>query len=245
MAIILAGGYGKRLWPLTRDKPKALLPIAEKPIIEYIIEKLITLYGIEQIIISTNLRFESCFREWIATTNYQNVEIVADKSLSEEEKPGAVKALAEITSNIHSDCLIMAGDNLFNADLKEMIEFYKKKSSPIVALYDLKKLDLAKHYATVLIDQDNRIVDFEEKPSKPKTTLIGTCIYILPKRTLPRLKEYVKKDLGKDQPGRFIEWLHKREPVFGYILEGYWWDIGTPESYCEADRFFSNLHIRK
>ncbi|MEM3538308.1 MAG: nucleotidyltransferase family protein, partial [Nitrososphaerales archaeon] len=184
IAIILAGGYAKRLQPLTKDKPKPLLPIAEKPIIEHIIEKLSMLHEIKHIIISTNLRFESCFREWLSTKNYQNIEIISDKSTCEEEKPGAVKALEEITSNIQNDCLIIAGDNLFTADLKRMIEFYKKKSSPTIALYDLKRHDLVKHYATVLIDQDNRIIDFEEKPSKPKTTLIGTCIYILPKITL-------------------------------------------------------------
>ncbi|MCP8307180.1 MAG: nucleotidyltransferase family protein [archaeon] len=245
IVIILAGGYAKRLWPLTREKPKPLLPVSEKPIIEYIIEKLSTLYGIERIIISTNLRFESCFREWLATTGYQHIEIATDNSRSEEEKPGAVKALAELTSKIHSDCLIMAGDNLFTADLKGMINLYKKKSSPVIALYNINNLNLAKHYATVLLDQDNKIADFEEKPSQPKTTLIGTCIYILPERTLPRLREYVGKDLGKDQPGRFIEWLHKNEPVYGYILEGYWWDIGTLESYIEADKFFLSLGIQK
>ncbi|MGQ9719211.1 MAG: nucleotidyltransferase family protein [Nitrososphaerales archaeon] len=216
-AIILAGGYARRLHPLTRDRPKPLLPIAKKTIIEYIVEKLIK-HVIEHIILSTNLRFESSFREWLATTNHQNIEIALNRSRSEEEKPGAVKALAEITSKIHSGCLIVAGDNLFTDDLEGIINLYKKKLSPIVALYDMKRPDLAKHYATVLLDQEGKIVDFEEKPSKPKTTLIGACIYILPERILPRLEEYVKKDLGKDQPGRFIEWLHRQEPVYGYML---------------------------
>jgi len=244
IVIILAGGYAKRLWPLTKEKPKPLLPVAKRPIIEYIIDKLMR-HGIERIIISTNLRFESCFREWLATTSYQRIEIVADKSRSEEEKPGAVGALAELTSKVHNDCLIIAGDNLFTADLKEMINFYRKKSSPVIALYNTKDLNLAKRYATVLLDQDNKILDFKEKPSQPKTTLVGTCIYILPKRTLPKLKQYVENDLEKDQPGRFIEWLYKQEPVYGYILEGYWCDIGTPKSYAEADKFFSSIVTQK
>lgn len=240
MAIVLAGGYAKRLWPLTKAKPKPLLPIAGKPIMEYVIEKLMR-RGIERTIISTNLRFESHFREWVGAKDYRHMEVVTDKSRCEEEKPGAVKALVDTVSNIHSDCLVIAGDNLFTADLEGMMKLYREKSSPIVALYDVKKLNLAKHYATVFLDQDSKIVGFEEKPSEPKTTLIGTCIYILPERTLSRLKEYVNKGLGGDQPGRFIEWLHKQEPVYGYILEGYWCDIGTPESYAEADRLFSDL----
>jgi len=244
MAIILAGGYAKRLWPLTMEKPKPLLPVAKRPVIEYVIDKLMR-YGMKKIIISTNIRFESCFREWLVTTCYQHIDIVSDNSRSEEEKPGAVKALAEITSKIHSDCLVIAGDNLFTSDLKEMMDFYKKKSSPVIAVYDTKDLSLAKQYATVILDQDNKIIDLKEKPSQPKTSLVGTCIYILPEKTLPRLREYVGKDLGKDQPGRFIEWLHKQEPVFGYVLEGYWCDIGTPESYAKADKFFSSMITQK
>jgi len=244
IAIILAGGYAKRLWPLTMDKPKPLLPIAGKPIIEYILDRLNLVGDVERIVISTNLRFEECFRRWLNTKNYQYVEIVVDKSRCEEEKPGAVKALAEITSNIHSDCLIIAGDNLFTTSLKGIIDFYREKSSSIVALYDVKNRDLAKHYATVLLDEEGRIIDFEEKPQQPRTTLIGTCIYIFPKRILSRIKEYVEEGLEKDQPGRFIEWLHRRESVYGYVLDGYWWDIGTKESYIEANKFFQHHTVR-
>jgi len=239
IAIILAGGYAKRLWPLTRDKPKPLLPVAGRPIIEYILDKLNSLSEVEHIIISTNLRFENYFRGF-AARNY-SVEIIADRSRCEEEKPGAVAALAEITSNIHSDCLIIAGDNLFTADLRGMINFYREKLSPIVALYDVGEKELAKHYAAALLDKDGRIIDFEEKPQQPKTTLIGTCIYIFPERILSRLREYVEEGLERDQPGKFIEWLHRREAVYGYVLNGYWWDIGTEESYNKANKFFLNI----
>ena len=242
IAIILAGGYAKRLWPLTRNKPKSLLQVAGKPIIEYILDKLNPISDVKYTIISTNLRFENCFRKWLSSTGYQHVEIVTDKSQCEEEKPGAVKALAEITSNIHSDCLIIAGDNLFTDNLKGMIDFYKEKSSPIVALYNVENRDLVRHYAAALLDENSRIIDFEEKPQQPRTTLIGTCIYILPEEILSRLREYVEESSEKDQPGKFIEWLYRRVYVYGYVLDGYWWDVGTRESYIEANKFFSNMH---
>jgi glucose-1-phosphate thymidylyltransferase len=238
-AIVLAGGYAKRLWPLTKDTPKPLLPVGGKPIIEYMMDKLIRI-GIEHIIISTNLTFENKFREWLQSTDYKDVEIIAERSRSEEDKPGAVKALVEISKEIHTDCLVIAGDNLFTVDFDGIMKFYRDKSLPVVGLYDLETPDMAKQYATVLLDQDDKIINFEEKPVSPKTTLVATCLYIFPERVLPRLEEYDKKDLGKDQPGRFIEWLYQQEPVYGYIVGGDWFDIGTPELYDEADDFFSN-----
>lgn len=239
-AIILAGGYAKRLWPLTKNKPKPLLPVAGKPILEYVLEKVIEL-NINHIVLSTNMRFKVNFEKWLEDYGLGRVEVVADKSYKEEEKPGAVKALAELTQNIKNDCLILAGDNIFTSSLKDMVKTYKRINTSIVALYNIKDLKLAKKFSTAILDQDNRIVEFIEKPTKPKTTLIGTCIYIFPKKTLPRIREYIAKGFGKDEPGRFIEWLCKQEPVYGYMLNGEWWDIGTPETYKKANEHFLSL----
>jgi glucose-1-phosphate thymidylyltransferase len=240
ITIILAGGYAKRLQPLTKNKPKPLLPVAGKPILKYILEKVEEL-PVNHIILSTNMRFKSEFEEWLAVNGYGDVDVVADDSRCEEEKPGAVKALAELTANLHDDRLIVAGDNLFTDGLKGMVEMFNRLRAPVIALYDVKSLEAAKNYSTVTVNQDGRIVGFTEKPSNPKTTLIGTCIYIFPSRILPKIKEYVDKGLGADEPGRFIEWLHKQEPVYGYRLKGEWWDIGTPETYTQANKSFTKL----
>jgi len=239
IAIILAGGYAQRLSPLTENKAKPLLPVAGKPIIEHIIDKLTELKEVEKIIISTNLKFKPHFEEWLKTTGYRNIEIIADNSQCEEEKPGAVKALTSITSKLNEDCLVIAGDNLFTSDLKNLIHIFKEEKYPIIALYDVKNLNLAKKYAIVELDPQGRIMNFIEKPSNPKTTLIATCIYLLPSRTLPKLEEYLQKKIGNDEPGRLIEWLHKQQPIHGYPLQGYWYDIGSAEQYRKVRRIFS------
>ena len=243
-AIILAGGYAKRLWPLTKNKPKPLLPVAGKPILEYVLEKIMEL-NINRIILSTNMRFKANFEKWLEDYGYKEVRVVADRSYREEEKPGAVKALAELTQNIQNDCLILAGDNIFTSSLKNMVKTYNRINAPMVALYNIKNLKLAKKFSTAILDQNNRIIEFIEKPTKPKTTLIGTCIYILPRKTLPRIGEYIVKGFGRDEPGRFIEWLCKQEPVYGYMLEGEWWDIGNPETYEKANQHFLSLSTKK
>jgi len=237
--IILAGGYAKRLWPLTFDRPKSLLTVSGKPIIDYIIEKLDDV-GLKDVIVSTNKKFEPDFKKWLDRSGRGNVRLEVEESRSEKEKLGAIRALSMLTSNILDDCMVIAGDNLFTSDLKGILRMFDELRSPIVGLYDVKSTDLARSFATVEIDDNNRIISFTEKPEQPETTLIGTCLYIFPNRTLSRLTEYLSWNLNKDAPGRFIEWLSKREPVYGYILGGKWWDIGTTRSYKEACDFFKD-----
>jgi len=231
IAIILAGGYGKRLQPLSGGVPKPLLEIAGKPIVSHIFDKLAELKDVRRVIISTNLRFEQQFREWSDSYPAWKAEVIADRSRSDEEKPGAIASLAQLTSEMSDSCLIIGGDNLFTSSLKQLVRAFKERSCTTVALYDIKDRELARQYSTVAIGDKGRIMNFSEKPAEPDTTLVGTCIYILPKSALSRLREYVANAADRDSPGRFIEWLCKREPVYGHILGGYWWDIGVMEQY--------------
>ena len=111
-AIVLAGGYAKRLWPLTLNTPKALLPIAGKPILDHIMEKLEALNPpLSKIVLSTNLRFQPQFQEWVNARKYKNVELVPDDAASEDKKPGAIKAMAQIIlGSEDDDVLVIAGD---------------------------------------------------------------------------------------------------------------------------------------
>jgi len=241
-ALILAGGFAKRLWPLTIDRPKPLLPVAGKPMIEYLIDKLDEL-EVEDIIISTNMKFKPNFDRWLSKSGRKDITIIVEEARSEKEKAGAIKALANLTEGMKGDCFVAAGDNLFTGSLKDMIEIYRQLKDPIVGLYDIRDVELVNKYSTVIVNSDNRILEFIEKPKNPKTTLIGTCLYIFPNRILARLKEYVEGGLSSDAPGGFIEWLCKKELVYGYLLEGVWWDIGTIQSYNNAKRYFSKISI--
>ena len=243
IAIILAGGYAKRLWPLTLNKPKALLPIAGKPMINYVVERLTSLDPpMSRIILSTNLKFQSQFRKWLKNTEYYDVELMPEKSSKEEEKLGAVRALASIVEKIgKQDVLVLAGDSLFTDKLASFLRFFYEKHAPTIALYHAKSVDEAKRGSTVVISESGRILEFVEKPTHPRTTLVGACVYAFPAGIDKRLKEYLELGLVTDEPGRFIEWLHKQEPVYGYMFKDYLWDIGTIESYKAADKFFPQI----
>jgi glucose-1-phosphate thymidylyltransferase len=156
--------------------------------------------------------------------------------MREEEKPGAAAALGQLSPMIKDDCLIIAGDNLFTSSLLPLANFFYEKQESVIGVYDVKNRVLAQQYSNVILDDKSRIVQFLEKPSNPKSTLIGTCIYFLPMRILPRLLEFNSQKGNHDSPGRFIEWLYQVEPVYGKEIGGVWWDIGTLEQYGKVNQ---------
>jgi glucose-1-phosphate thymidylyltransferase len=240
IAVVLAGGYAKRLWPLTMDRPKALLPIAGRPIIDYVVEKLALLEPpMCRIILSTNQRFQLQFQKWLQTSKHHNIELVPEKSSSEQEKLGAVRALADIVDKAAlEDVLVLAGDSLFTDKLGSFIHFFCEEYAPTVALYHARSLTETRKGSMVKVGEGGRILEFKEKPLYPRTTLVGACLYAFPAGINRRLCEYLQLGLATDEPGRFIEWLYKQEPVFGFLLKDYLWDIGTIDSYRTTDEFF-------
>jgi glucose-1-phosphate thymidylyltransferase len=235
-AIVLAGGFAKRLQPLSSHTPKPLLKVGGRAIIDYVVDKIIDVEDLGRILISTNLRFKEQFEEWLGSRNLLNASLIVEPSVREEEKPGAVAALARITEGIRDSCLVIAGDNLFTSSLKPLVERFRITGKPVVGIYDLGDRELAKQYSTISVDSDGRIVRFVEKPTDPESTLIGTAIYILPQSVLPMLGEFAKASRDRDSPGRFIEWLYPKEPTYGVTLEGQWWDIGTIDEYAKVNR---------
>jgi len=234
ISIILAGGYAKRLWPLTMEVAKPLLPLGDRLVIDYIMEKLMRLEEVERIIISTNLRFREDFERWAEKYRGISLEIAYDKSYREEEKPGAIAALANITSGLRDDCLVIAGDNVFTDDLRGLVAEYRARGATMIGLYDVGDLELARNFGVVVLREDFKVVSMEEKPRDPRSTLISTGIYLFPRSVLTRFGEYLGEGRNPDEPGRFMKWLLEREPVYGYILSGEWYDIGTHETYRMA-----------
>jgi len=244
-AIILAGGYAKRMWPLTKDFPKTLLPIRGKPAIDHILDRLQET-DVNAIIVYTNLKFKPHFEAWLKNKLLSLIEIVAESSRRDEEKLGAVGALAQLAPKLKpDDYLIIAGDNIFTAGIRGIIDFYKEKKAPVVAVIKARSTEEVLRGSSVLLEKDMRIARFKEKPMKVETMLIGACIYILPYRALLRTSEYLQQGGDRDEPGNFMEWLCERETVYGYMLPGRLWDIGTIEGYEELKREFQTANHRK
>ena len=240
-AIILAAGYAIRLYPLTKDTPKPLLNIAGKPMIEHILEKLQQINDVDKICIVTNAKFERHFKEWLKDFDARkSIEIINDDTTSNEDRLGALGDLHFVINqkNLDNDLIVVAGDNIFEISLVEVANFFKKRKSNVIVLHDVKDLELAKHYGIVEIDNNNVVINFEEKPLSPKSTLASTGIYFFPKKTIGLIRKYVAQGNNTDKTGTFIEWLHKRNEVHSYITDKKWYDIGSLEQLEKANKYY-------
>jgi len=243
VTIILAAGYGTRLYPLTIDKPKALLEVGGKTILDRLVEKITLIEDNRKIYIVTNEKFNKKFIDWEKSADYGcEIEVINDKTLSNETRLGAIGDidLALKSKKIKDDLFITGSDNLFDMDLVDFANFANaKRPSSSMVFFDVKDITLATKYGIGNLDNDSRVIGFEEKPASPKSTLAATALYFIPKEKLGKVSEYMDTDLSKDAPGNLLLWLAKVDKVYGYVLKKAWYDIGDMESLEKADDEFA------
>jgi len=239
-AIVLAGGYATRLWPVTRHRAKPLLPLADGTIIDPLLEDLEQETRIENVIISTNQRFESDFSQFLADRDYNKPELFIEDTESEGEKLGTLGAINLLIKEqgIERDLLVLGGDNLYSFSLTDFINRFQEKKQTLVAVYDVKDKQLARHYGVMAVDEQNRVKELQEKPKSPKSTLASTACYLFPSQAVQDLARYLERGGNPDEPGNFIKWLIKESQVFSFPFEDYWFDIGTRQAYLEAFSYF-------
>jgi glucose-1-phosphate thymidylyltransferase len=246
-ALILAAGYATRLHPLTLTKPKSLLSVAGKPMIDHVMEKLATVGAIDCVYVVTNDLFATQFEEWSVQLDRPNpdvrIRVVNDHSTDDTNKLGAIGDLHLVLTreNINDDLIVVAGDNLFSHSLEDFGRFCRQKQAPVLAVYDVGDLEQIKHYNSISLDKDGRITFFEEKPKNPVSTLTGIALYYYPRAILPAIRQYIAEGNNPDQPGRLIQWLYTRQPVYTWKVPGLWYDIGSLEHLEEANRIFASL----
>ena len=244
-AIILAAGYATRLYPLTIDKPKALLPIANKPILDYIVDEIETLPEINDLIIVSNHKFYPNFEKWSKEKETRlNIIVLNDNTTDDTNKLGAIGDIEYAIEklNIDDDILVMAGDNIFTFKLKDYYNAYKEKNSDFVLVKEMDRIEDLRRMANVEITDDGKVVGMVEKPQNPKTNLAAFASYIYKKDTVPMIKKYLSEGNNPDAPGFFPSWLYKHKDVYAYTFTGECYDIGTPESYKEVNEIFEKLN---
>ncbi|WP_222912800.1 sugar phosphate nucleotidyltransferase [Natrinema sp. SYSU A 869] len=234
-AVVLAGGYATRMWPLTKERPKMFLPIGEDTVIDRILAELEVDARIDDVYISTNERFADDFEAYLADSEFDKPRLSIEETVGEDEKFGVVGALAQLVDReeIDDDLLVIAGDNLISFDIADFIDTFAERDAPTLAAYDVGSREKAKSYGLVELEGE-RVVDFQEKPADPKSTLVSIACYAFPQNSLSLLATYLAGENNPDEPGWFIQWLQDRKPTYAYTFEGAWFDIGTPASYLDA-----------
>ena len=241
--LLLAAGYATRLYPLTLNTPKPLLPVADRLVLEYIFDLIEPLKEVDEVFIVTNEKFYQNFEDWRKKfSSSKKITVVDDRTTSNETRLGATGDIEFVIEkkNIKDDLMVLAGDNLFKADLSIFTGFCAYKRPCItLGLYDIKDLLLASKYGIVSVDKNNKVIDFKEKPANPVSTLAAMCLYFFPKERLGIMKQYLGMESAKDAPGYFLEWLYKRENLYGFVFKDKkWFDIGDKKSLDEADKEF-------
>lgn len=240
-AVILAAGYATRLYPLTLDRPKALLSVGGRPMVEHLLDRLEEVGTLDEIYLVTNSKFAGAFRDWAAERG-GGVQIVDDGTSDDDSRLGAIGDL-DLTireGRIDEDLLVLAGDNLFSESLAGFAEFGRTRGAPALGVYDVGDLEAIRRYNAIELDSDDRVTFFEEKPERPRSTLTGIALYFYPHASLGIVRKYLEEGNDPDQPGRLIEWLYPRTPVYGWRVPGQWYDVGSKETLAEADSAFSS-----
>jgi glucose-1-phosphate thymidylyltransferase len=234
-AVVLAGGYATRLWPITRHRPKMFLPIGDGTVIDTIFEELEADDRIDEVFISTNEYFADEFQAFLEESDYEKPKLSVEETVEEDEKFGVVGAMAQLIDreNVDDDLLIVAGDNLISFGLSNFIDFFQEKEAPSLVAYDVGSREKAKSYGLVELDGE-QVVNFQEKPDDPNSTLVSIACYLYPQDTLPLFDDYLSNDNNPDEPGWFVQWLQEREDVYAFTFDTAWYDIGTAESYLDA-----------
>lgn len=241
-AIILAAGYATRLYPLTLNKPKALLKVGKQTVLDYIIDEVETINEVNEILIISNEKFMEQFITWNEQRKSSKpIKLINDGSTSDENKLGAIGDLNLVIKQetIDEDILVIAGDNLFTYKLMDFYKFYLKEKRDCILVQQNNNIEELKRMGVALLDGDDRVMNFQEKSSDPISNIAVYASYIYLKDTLPLFSRYIKENNNPDAPGYFPAWLCDKKSIYAYKFNGKCYDIGTHESYAEVQKEFN------
>lgn len=230
-AFILAGGFATRLWPLTEHRAKPLLPIAGKPMLSHIIEKIPAHIPVT---VSTNAMFAPHFDVWRKTINRGNLTVRIETTRHDDEKLGTLGATAQWieAEHIREDILLLTGDNWFGFNMNTFIDQFD--GIALVAAYDIGDKAKASAFGVIVAGEDGTtVISFEEKPKHPQSSLVSTGCSILPSIVIPDLVAFAKVK-PDNVGGIFEELLRLQRPIQCFAFTDPWYDIGSFESYKEA-----------
>jgi len=245
IALLLVAGYATRLYPLTIDTPKPLLPVNGIPMLNYIVDELETLPELSKICLISNHRFYGKFEDWAIDRRKSTacpIEVLDDGTTDDTNKKGAIGDIqfAIEKLSIEEDIVIIAGDNLFTYRLLDVYHHFLKIDKDLLLAIHIKEKEQLKRLAVASLDSDGKVLELAEKPAEPKSETAIFATYFYKKETLPLLKKYLDEGNSPDAPGNFPAWLYTKKDIYAYLADGICIDIGTPESYADVNDNFSS-----
>jgi mannose-1-phosphate guanylyltransferase / phosphomannomutase len=226
-AVVMAGGEGTRLRPLTSNQPKPMVPIVGKPCMEHILE-LLRRHGFEDVIVTVAF-LPQAIRSYFGSGESLGIDL----AYSVEESPAGTAGSVRLAAGRLDDTfLVISGDALCDVDLGRLVDFHREKEASVTI--GLKSVENPLEFGIVVTDEDARVERFLEKPSWGQvfSDTINTGIYVLEPEVLKHVPTDRPFDFSKEL---FPLLLEMGRPIYGCVLDGYWQDIGNLDQYRQAN----------
>lgn len=236
-AVILAAGYATRLYPLTENFPKPLLPVGGKPILDWLIDDLNDV--VNEFIVVTNHKFAGHFISWAES---KSIHIIDDGTQTNESRLGAVRDIQLAVKRINENVLVMAGDNVLTFSLVPFVEYARQIGTSCVMCHEESRVEALKKTAVITVDDSNQITSYEEKPVLPQGNLAVPPFYYYRLEDIARIPEALEDGCGYDAPGSFAAWLAGKTSLHAWRMPGSRHDIGDMRSYEAVARTYRGPH---
>lgn len=235
--IVIAAGYATRLGELTKNFPKPLLKIGDNTILGRMLDDIDMIPEIDEHIIITNHKFAHIFEQWKLGTAYQKpITIIDDGTETNDTRLGAVCDLlfAMEKLGIDDDMLVVAADNLLYFSFKEFVDFANEKGTSCIMCHEQPSIEKLQRTGVVVLDENNRVMNMEEKPEHPKSHWAVPPFYIYKKYDLELIRHSVENGCGKDAPGNLAHYMVDCTTIHAWPMSAGRFDIGSLDTYYEA-----------
>ena len=239
---ILAAGYATRLYPLTENFPKPLLQVGDKTILDWLVDDIDSAGLVDEYVVISNHKFAHHFDAW-AKTKKQKITVLDDDTESNETRLGAVKDIqfAIETLKVQSDILVIAGDNVLDFSLTKFINYASEKGTSCIMRYFEGKTEKLTKCGVVTIDENDKVLQMEEKPAQPKSNWCCPPFYYYTKEDASLVAKGIEKGCGVDAPGSYVAWLCTQTAVHAMEMPGSRYDIGNLESYEKVKKEYKGI----
>lgn len=235
--IVIAAGYATRLGELTKNFPKPLLKIGENTILGRMLNDIDKIPEIDEHIIITNHKFAGIFEEWASGQKYTKpVTIVDDGTETNDTRLGAVCDLlfAMDKLKIDDDMLVVAADNILFFSFQEFVDFAKAKGTSCIMCHEQPSIEKLQRTGVIVIDDNDKVLNMEEKPQEPKSHWAVPPFYIYLKKDLEKVRHSVENGCGKDAPGNLAHYMVEQVDMHAWKMTAGRFDIGSLDTYKEA-----------
>ena len=242
--IVIAAGYATRLYPLTENFPKPLLKIGERSILDRILDDVDGIEDIDEHIIVTNHKFAEIFNNWVSERKLKPgtkpIRIIDDGTTANENRLGAVKdlLLAIDEFGINDDIMVLAADNVLDFSFQGFVNFFKQKNTSVIMCHHEPELYKLQRTGVIAVDEDMKVLEMQEKPEHPVSNWAVPPFYIYKKNDLPLIRDCLNHGCGFDAPGNLAHYLVNATTIHAWIMPGSRYDIGSLDSYKEAQILF-------